>query len=837
MFGLDFQFEQISFLLGFVAATLFWWLISALRSSWPKIKAFIIEQRENQKMRRLAGLDAQIREIILQRSQKSHLASSLFPLSDIIITPKLITPPVLEDPDNPSNNHPLIQDLLPYAPQWPELASSLHAPMLTLPEALINGADIAIIGQPGSGKSVALAYLASLIARRESAIPAISSATPFLIHVMDLRANLDEKKNPLEILVKTISPTFPLLLQRQLPHFIETILQEGKLLLLLDGLDELPLSDITLITKYIKSLKEQHTSLRLVLAASPDCLDGLTELDITPLALATWNREQITEFVNQWGTAWTQYVSPVVQKQMGTPQPSPFLLNSWLTSLQGYFSPLEWTAKVWSLYAGDIVGSQPSHDLESLYKRLAGDGLPPDGLSALASMIIQGQRGSVTYSDADKYLSKFRLSVEESPQAENEAATSTTTMPKKTASTKSVKLSSSGSQILNKLLDSGLLNEYSDGSITFTSPLFTGYFSTLATVDAPTTAAADQTSESSYLAQLSFLTEQGKTNQTISSLLNQDEAPLFPNTLMVTRWLKNAPANAEARSIVMRKIVQLIQTPDLPLNIRIRLMVAAAASNETAISGLSRQWLTSKSSDLRLLAAIGVGMTQDSRAISDLAGLFMDPDINLQIASCYGLSAINTPLALESLQTALEHGDETLRMAVGETLAAHDPEGHKILQDAILSDDLLVRRAAVNGIARINAPWAISLLEKVAVEDAQWVVRNAAGQALDERAKISLNSPVPLVPPHESPWLLNYASKQGVGLSPNQSALPMLMDVLHHGTTHQVIASLEYLKHAPSDDLIRDLNKMVFSEDPSLQDAAISCLTYIKSGGGPKSEN
>jgi len=44
-----------------------------------------------------------------------------------------------------------------------------------------------ITGQPGSGKTVALAYLASLAANRDPALGKLSEAVPFFYHIADLR--------------------------------------------------------------------------------------------------------------------------------------------------------------------------------------------------------------------------------------------------------------------------------------------------------------------------------------------------------------------------------------------------------------------------------------------------------------------------------------------------------------------------------------------------------------------------------------------------------------------------------------------------------------------------
>jgi len=58
-------------------------------------------------------------------------------------------------------------------------------------------------------------------------------------------------------------------------------------------------------------------------------------------------------------------------------------------------------------------------------------------------------------------------------------------------------------------------------------------------------------------------------------------------------------------------------------------------------------------------------------------------------------------------------------------------EGYEILKEGTSLEDIITRRAAVFGLASIRSSWANDLLERIVVEDSQWVVRNAAGQALE----------------------------------------------------------------------------------------------------------
>jgi len=79
-------------------------------------------------------------------------------------------------------------------PSWPELAAVYNAPTLTLAQALSGGANLVVIGQPGIGKTVAIAHLASQAANRSEELGPLKDAIPFLIHVADLKLPIHDKK-------------------------------------------------------------------------------------------------------------------------------------------------------------------------------------------------------------------------------------------------------------------------------------------------------------------------------------------------------------------------------------------------------------------------------------------------------------------------------------------------------------------------------------------------------------------------------------------------------------------------------------------------------------------
>jgi len=61
-----------------------------------------------------------------------------------------------------------------------------------------------LIGQPGVGKTVALAYLASLAANQSEELGDLKDHIPFLVHVADLKLPVSDPRKTLEPILENV---------------------------------------------------------------------------------------------------------------------------------------------------------------------------------------------------------------------------------------------------------------------------------------------------------------------------------------------------------------------------------------------------------------------------------------------------------------------------------------------------------------------------------------------------------------------------------------------------------------------------------------------------------
>ena len=154
-----------------------------------------------------------------------------------------------------------------------------------------------------------------------------------------------------------------------------------------------------------------------------------------------------------------------------------------------------------------------------------------------------------------------------------------------------------------------------------------------------------------------------------------------------------------------------------------------------------------------------------------------------------------------------------------------------MLKEGITLADILLRRAVIYGLARVEDDWAIEALQTIQVEDDQWVVRNSASEVLESKDAIDPRIPRPLTAPSETPWLIEFAGKQGVGISPGSPATEVLLTALKNGSEEERLAALPYLKRMPTEGVITNLYHAMYQDDPELREAVFLVLCELAASG------
>lgn len=821
--------DLFSFLLGFLTASLFWWLVAKARPLLREMQQGWAEKRQATQQRRASNVEEQLRRAMLRKAQGMHLAAPLFSLNEILIEPRVLTPPPHIEPGETPPTEDIITQTVPHLPAWPELAAIYHAPQLTLPQALAGGCRLVIVGRAGSGKTVALAHLASLAANRSEELEERNNLVPFLLHVADLKLPADGQKDVLYPILDAIADSFSTLELGRLTAFTQNTFRDGQALLLLDGFDELPPNEQEQVTAYLQALLKTYPRTHIVTTGAPEYVDGLIQLGFVPLTLAAWSRQQIAHFLYQWSEQWNRSLASETWLQNMVEPIDPLLLNSWLSQDAFGLTPLELTLKTWGAYAGDLIGPQTDQAIATHIRRLAPPNTPPAAMETLAMQVVLATRPIFDPRQAREWVKTFEIEDATSEEKPIEEAVPTKLPSKKAAPVKIDAAPSSG--LLGKMSNSGLLLAHPNHRMRFLHPVFQGYLAGRALSNYNATPLLEQTDWVGKTLTMHYLAIHGDVAPIVEKMLEWSRLPMHRPLLQVARWLRDSRRDAPWRSKVMTALLKLLQSEGLPLALRGQAMAAFVLSNDPASPNLFRQLLNSLSFELVQLCALGSGALQDTKAIPALTKIINAPSPAAQHAACLALVAIGNTEALEIVAHALLNGSEDLRRAAAEALANDPGEGHAMLKDGTTLSDILVRRAVVYGLRRVEEPWAIETLQKMQIEDDQWVVRNAASAALESKTHPSLAAPRPLKAPSETPWLIAFAGKQGVGISPGAPATDILLSALKNGTLEEKLAALPHLKNIPTNGVIHALYEAMYSDEPKLRETAFLTLWEIGASG------
>ncbi len=806
--------EQISFWIGFAAATVFWWLATKL---WPLVKKWAKQLKESPPSIKLGmrrNVASRHRADILKYAQSLHLAAPLFSLDEIAIPPQLLAPPIPIEPNQEPPPEDIVSQTIPFMPDWPELASAYGAHTLSLEQALQGGANILLVGPPGSGKTVALAQFASALARRQLDDESLSALEPIFLHAADLISPA-KADSLLEPIVKALTNQGSTLSTPRLSNFLKTTFETRRVILLLDGLDELAPDPLVETVAYIRELLLKYPRTRIVAAADSKLVDGLIPLGFAPLPMTLWGPRQQAQFARRWGDLWSRYID--VEKGDDHSSIEPLLLNNWLLNQASAISPLEFTLQLWAAYAGDVRGPTLSDMLEAYLRRMS-VGIPKVGaaLKRLAYHAVLAEKNSFTESQASQW----------SAEIDAERTLKSDSVDQRGHLTGKISIQ----RILPDLVDHSLLVQRAHGRLGFIHPIFVGYlagqvFSKVHNEELYSQAAWLLRDEA-----VRFAASRRDLTSQVKQIFTQHDDPLYRDEISVASWLPELPLDSSLRRVILGKLSNLLVVERIPLGVRARILTAMARTKDPEVSSLFQHLLKSASASVRQLAALGCGFHRDIQAVNSLIGLLGDQPA-VSSAACLALVNIGTKPALEAIANALLQGSEALRHAAAEAFANHPEEGYPTLREAITIDDLLVRRSAISGLRRVKEPWVLAILEELQIEDAQWVVKNAAAQAVEEINNPDKHIPQALEPLAELPWLIAYAEEHGVDISPGDPAQQMLKNVIAQGSIEQQLAGLYQIQRRGIGDVFPEVFHLLYGGNVELREAAFSTIWQLAANG------
>ena len=816
-------FDQFSFWLGFVAALLFLWFYRRVApmaiETWQRNREQAASRRESLRL----GVEFDYRNDFIRYIQGIHLAAPLFSLKEILTPPRILAPPPRIDPGEELMPTDSFARILTYLPDFPEFASAFEAEKLSLSAAFSRGANLALIGAPGSGKTTAMAHLGTLVASLSPDAGELADLIPFYVHAAEI-GRLPEAGGDLTALIAEVVWNAGYLSRRTSSRFnnlVASAFAEHRVLLLLDGLDELAPAGVDRVSELLAGLLAQHPETRVIAAVSPEYYDGITALGLVPVVMAGWTRSERLAFIRRWGQLWQKNIDANIWDRANSVI-EPGMLYNWLGEDTSALTPLELTLRTWGVFAGDAAGSRNRDMIDAYIRRMTvGISQVDVALQRIGMQMAISKRPAPNSRQAGLWArGRTEESAPEEPQdVEVQEQAEDDPGPGRV-----------GRGTVPALVATGILVSRNGDHLSFSNPLFAAYFAGcgLAGFGGAATVAA-QTNWWLRQWALHFVAAEVDISPILKAMEGPD--PLSFKLLATGKWIRDIKPKSEGQLMLMRKLVALFQDETQPIAARQGAIAALALSGEQAPVTMTAKLIASPDPLVRSMCALVLGYSREEKYVPELVEALSDVSFQVRAAACYALIEIGSQQAIETVATILLHGDEDTQRAAAEALSTNRKDGIELLKDAIGIDDLLVRRAAIFGLGRSGTRAARETIRGLQLEDAQWIVRNAADHEIEKMDKGSPAIPRPLRPLHETGWLIAFAGESGEGIAPGRMAEETLHRALLNGNHEQVLAALERYKLAGNEAVWGDIFKIAGDAYAEVQTAAVQTLWHMQAQG------
>lgn len=197
-------------------------------------------------------------------------------------------------------------------PPWSELSAETVEAGQTLAHVLREHRSLVVLGDPGSGKTTVLRWLAVLAASGRLALQASFGIAERLLplpvsvgRLAELRreGNYPSMDQALAryFYARHVSPN-----EKSLRDFLRARLADGSCLLLLDGLDEVRRDERDAVHRWIETFVDQHRENRFVVSSRRVGYAGFSPAD-AEVGLRPFDNEQVERFVRSFTRSYVQW--------------------------------------------------------------------------------------------------------------------------------------------------------------------------------------------------------------------------------------------------------------------------------------------------------------------------------------------------------------------------------------------------------------------------------------------------------------------------------------------------------------------------------------------------
>ncbi|HEY75587.1 MAG TPA: HEAT repeat domain-containing protein [Thermoflexia bacterium] len=773
------HFDPLSAAIGALAAFLLLGLTRILRPLVARLRQG--SQRVVSQV--TASAEQRYRQRVVAWASEAHLLSSVAPLGEIFVSPRLIPP--LPHPDPVS---PLPVDRRP----------------ISLEEALSGHPRLAILGAPGSGRTTLLTFLALTHAQS-----ADDDRLPLYIDLLDLEWGEEGEENGAPD--AQASPSVDRLIHAAVEGIggrsgyaapLRKRIADGTALILVDGWDALPEPARRQAAAWIGQLADDLPGNLWIVAAGNRGFGPLADAGFIPLRLAPWTPDQATDLLRRLeGLLYTD-------QEMPSYDPAPLQ-----HALKRGANAMELTFLAWLLSHGETIPSSRGESLLKAIEWFLSQKVTPEeeawlpatlrvALGSLALTLQQEGRFEATRAEVEAALEAALPPEGERPSKAREHAWEAITK------TRAV------------LLPRGA------EAYAFAHPLWQAVLAARQALTLSPEVLTKHLDDPTWEAVVDFYAAWGPMEPVIRAWLSQPDDLWYTRLRRAAAWVAQAPTDARWRNGVMGLLARTFLQPNVPLPIRQRLADALVHTGDPGVAYFLKQATRHARPDVRIAAVRALGHIAKEADLSTFETVLADKDPRVREAAAEALGIMGGRPAVHHLTLLLAQADQDLRVAAARALARCGEEGLEVLKEALRDEDFLTRRAAVYGLAEVEEPWVWERIASIAVDDPEWIVRSAAETVLEAREKRTH----PIQPPlkvSEMGWLIAWAAQRGEAVGRGEAAFTVLLTALREGDPEVRRAAAQALGLVGKPEHASALREAMEDEDPEVAAVALEALEEL----------
>ncbi|MBZ0278507.1 MAG: hypothetical protein K8I60_20330, partial [Anaerolineae bacterium] len=601
-------------------------------------------------------------------AETQHLAGRFVSLSEILVPPRFIPAPAFAAPEEDETETNVFR-VVPVIPDYPGLYAPYNIETLTIDDLALGSRALAILGNPGSGRTTALLAIAlkslgrlrpvtlhdkvqerldaeeaaltdkqravrveerrtieerareryaqeqgvTFTTNGDTGLNLLNRLMPVYLHLRDLRVDDSvpgTEIDPAEPLVQAVQRQVGRITASTIPRNLYKRLNAGQVLLLVDGYDDLPEGERRIQIAWLQALMKQYPENFYIVAGPVQGSGLLSRLGLTPVYLRAWDDVDANTVIERWADAWPQIAGT---RRERAPRPADAAVARAKASNRT-LSPVDMTLKFWANYAEDTAMSGVEGWLRAYLARMLPEDMP---LDATLSQLIQA---AVLQLD-EGVITQARLEIQITGEAPSQAAAAA----EKPAAGESdddkedkQEATSAQGKLLAALRRSGLLIRHVGGRYTFRHGHVAAYLASLSLQQADESALLAKASHPAWEQALAYTALHTPLDAVVRTRLNAPPDILRENVLEVARWLHYAPLNVGWRIPYLKQLATMFANPSQYPLLRERAAAALIHTRDQSATQVFRQTLTHAEADIRQLACIAVGAAGGADTVDDL---------------------------------------------------------------------------------------------------------------------------------------------------------------------------------------------------------------------------